>query len=103
MRLVKIGVRRLPTRWRSRVGVMDCERKNCEHIMCDRLILDNTQYICPSCWAELLIAKDTWDKKMSAADVRRSIERFMRSDPGEYLEVDTDEEFRKLTEEPGEL
>lgn len=85
------------------MGVMACDRKGCEHIMCDRLILDNL-YICPECWKELVNVKDnTWDKKMTAAEVRRSIERFMRSDVGEYREVDTKEEFDRLTGEPGEL
>lgn len=87
------------------MGVMACDRKGCEQIMCRRTILDGRDYICPDCWKELLVVKETWDKRMTAADVRRAIESFMRSPVGEYLEVDTDKEFQRLTdtEEPGEL
>lgn len=88
------------------MSTMDCDRKGCDHSMCDRLILGHSQYICGDCWEELLEAKATWDERMSAADVRRQIESFMKSPVGEYREVDTEEEFNKLTgvaEEPGEL
>lgn len=88
------------------MGVMACDRRGCEKVMCSRLILDSSRYICDDCWEELLEVKTTWDKRMSAADVRRQIESFMKSPVGEYREVDTEEEFNKLTgveEEPGEL
>jgi hypothetical protein len=34
---------------------------------------------------------------MSALEVRHRIEDFMRTPPGKYREVNTDEEFEKLT------
>ena len=39
------------------MGVMACDRRGCEHIMCDRVILNGSRYICEDCFTELVIAK----------------------------------------------
>lgn len=41
------------------MGVLACGRSNCTNIMCDRLILEGTHYICEDCFQELLVAKQT--------------------------------------------
>jgi hypothetical protein len=41
------------------MGVMACDRANCKHIMCNRLICDGHYYICEECWEELLEFKTT--------------------------------------------
>ena len=35
------------------MSVLACDRNGCEHIMCNRLILDSTMYICNTCFDEL--------------------------------------------------
>lgn len=79
---------------------MACDRIGCEHIMCDRLILDNRAYICNSCWEELLEHKRTWPAEMTKLEVRKAIENFMyKQQPGTFLKetCDVDEEFERLT------
>jgi CTP:molybdopterin cytidylyltransferase MocA len=54
-------------------------------------------YICNSCFEELLAFKKNWPSRMSVLEMRHRIEDFMRTPPGNYVEVNTDEEFEKLT------
>lgn len=77
------------------MGVNECDRSGCKHIMCDRLILDDF-YICVYCFDELMQFKKTLPKKMMAADIRDAIVGFMKTEPGTYSEVDTDEEFNRI-------
>jgi hypothetical protein len=82
------------------MSVLACDRRGCEHIMCNRLILDHSQYICGDCWDELRELKLTWPDRMSARDVRDAIESFMNSGAGAHKMLDQDgidEEFEKLT------
>lgn len=84
------------------MGVMACDRTGCNHIMCERLILNGSSYICEDCWDELLVEKAKWPSAMSAKDVRDSIKEFMDSQPGTGKILDSagiDEEFRRLTGE----
>ena len=81
------------------MSVLECDRNRCTEIMCDKLILNGTRYICWDCWHELQKLKETWPKRMSAAEVEQRIRDFMASPKGSYTEVDTDEEFYRLTEE----
>lgn len=82
------------------MGVMACDREGCDNIMCDRCILDSTAYICPSCYGELLLAKETWPHSMPARDLRDKIEAFMRTRPGTHgdlVGMALEDEFQRLT------
>ena len=80
------------------MGVMECDREGCESIMCRRIILDN-QYICDSCYEELLEYKRSWPSHMTKDRVRLLIEHFMasRSAPIPLDEEGIDAEFARLT------
>ena len=82
------------------MGVMRCDRQECEHIMCERCILHNSMYICNDCYGELVEYKKTWEAPMMAADVERKIRDFMETPPGTLrpvLPCDIDAEFERLT------
>lgn len=81
------------------MGVMACDRTECENVMYERLILDGRMYICSDCYAELLCDKKTWPVTMTALEIRERIENFMRSRPGRYQVLsgeDLDNEFNRL-------
>jgi len=93
---------------RKTMGVMACGRRDCENIMCTRLILDHSAYICDECFEELLLRmglskeRDSeihagLPERMCPVELRRRIEDFMRTPKGTFLEVDTREEFDRLT------
>lgn len=77
---------------------MECDREGCESIMCRRIILDN-QYICDSCFEELLEWKRSWPSHMTKDRVRKLIEEFMdsRSAPIPLDAAGIDDEFARLT------
>lgn len=81
------------------MGVMACDRYECEHIMCNRCILDHTMYICDWCYDELVAYRKTWPDEMTISEVRDRIEQFMRTRPGTSNPTicNIDEEFEKLT------
>lgn len=82
------------------MGVMRCGRYDCEHIMCTRLILDRSMYICEYCYDELLATKRMWPTQMSAREVEDRIREFMRSPVRSQTLLDgeqIDEEFERLT------
>ncbi len=81
------------------MGVMACGRGDCEHIMCDQLILNGSRYICYSCYEELCRLKSTWSAQLPKGKVEKRIKKFMKSSPGKYHTelVDTDTEFDRLT------
>lgn len=82
------------------MSVLACGRSGCEKIMCDRLILNGSYYICERCYKELLAFKATWEGSMTKEDVRRRIEEFMETEPSTNLSSnEVDEEFRRLTNE----
>lgn len=81
------------------MSVLECDRGNCTSIMCDKLILG--KYICDDCWQELLNAKKKWPTTMKKAEVRGFMEDFMKSQVGDYNDldiIDIEKEFRRLTE-----
>lgn len=81
------------------MGVMACHRHNCENIMCDRLILDGSCYICSDCYNELVESKNEWTSPMTKLEIREKIEYFMTTEPGHYIQVqnvDIDKEFNRL-------
>jgi hypothetical protein len=74
------------------MSVMACSRHECSHILCDKLILDGSMYICSTCWEELLLYKNTWPAIMKAKEVKERIEQFMNNSiPGEFLLVNQEE------------
>lgn len=79
------------------MSVLACSRSNCEELMCERLILDRTMYICSDCFEELIAFKATWNNSMTVAEVRYAIEEFMRSKVGSYIAANVDAEFDRLT------
>lgn len=81
------------------MSVLACDRRNCEHVMCDRLIMNDSKYICEDCWQELLELKDSWETPMTALEVRRRVIQFFDTEPGTAVDkpCDIDEEFGRLT------
>ena len=82
------------------MSVLACDRRGCEHIMCERLILNGSKYICDECWDELREAKITWPDAMTAREVYEAIENFMDTRTGTHKVLDRDgidEEFKRLT------
>lgn len=65
------------------MGVMQCERGDCTHILCDFIV--NNQYLCWSCHEELERWQKTWNKDTKVSDVRERIRSFMASNPGDYM------------------
>ncbi len=81
------------------MGVMACDRAGCEHIMCNRLILDGEMYICGECHEELVEARRGWPSTMTALALREAILDFMRTEPGHHRVLygeDLDAEFERL-------
>ncbi len=81
------------------MGVMACDRAGCEHIMCNRLILDGEMYICGECHEELREARRDWPNTMTALALREAILEFMRTEPGHHRVLsgdDLDAEFERL-------
>jgi hypothetical protein len=84
------------------MGSMKCDRVDCEHIMCDKMVLGGSMYICDTCYSELVNYRKTdevWRDVMRSANIRKLIEAFMETPPGTYDStlVNTDEEFNRLT------
>lgn len=65
------------------MSVLACERRGCPNIMCDRLILGGTRYICHDCFQELDEWRQTWTPDFIGL-VRQSIQAFMDSPPGTF-------------------
>lgn len=85
------------------MGVMTCSRGDCQNIMCGRLILDGSAYICDACYDELIMYRETWtEREMLVSEVRERIKSFMRTPTRTYITVDAtgiENEFRRLTGE----
>lgn len=82
------------------MGVLACDRNNCPEIMCDRLILHRSKYICNGCYDELLKVKETWPKEMTAIEMEEAIVAFMDTRPGTHERLrghDLDDLFESLT------
>jgi hypothetical protein len=82
------------------MSVLECGRSGCDAVMCDRLILDSSTYLCDNCWKELLEHKKTWPKDARTSDVYVFLRKFVRSPPGTHLPAtpeDIEREFKRLT------
>ena len=77
------------------MGVKECDRTGCDHIMCGQLILDDF-YICEECLSELMEFKKTLPERMMMAEIRDAVVGFMKTAPGTYSSVDTNEEFDRI-------
>lgn len=84
------------------MSVLACDRRSCPNVMCDRLILDGTRYICDECWEELVEYKATWQPPMTPLEIENKIREFMGTWTGTHKTVETecdiDAEFRRLTD-----
>lgn len=84
------------------MSVLQCERGNCQNIMCSYRVLDK-YYICNGCRDELILVHHNWTLS-SKEEVWNRILDFMETNPGndkEYPLDDSDEleeEFRRLIE-----
>ena len=69
------------------MGVMACDRPGCDNIMCSRLVLNDSMYVCDDCWNDLLERRATWTGEMTGRDIAVAIADFFRASPtGEPLE-----------------
>ncbi len=75
---------------------MACGRTNCSNILCDRVILNGSYYICDRCWKELVKYKNTWIPPMTRYEIEEEIERFMCTDP-ENIHESIEDIFDRLT------
>lgn len=64
------------------MGVMSCQRPDCDNIMCDRIVMG--AYLCDSCHAEFLEWRQTWPGETTAANMRERIEQFLVAPSGVY-------------------
>jgi hypothetical protein len=83
------------------MGVLPCDRKGCEHIMCDNYVLGNEYRLCWECMGELVSLKDTWEERISEHEMMRRILTFVESPKvcgGSRREDDRDELFGRMTE-----
>jgi hypothetical protein len=84
------------------MGVLACDRKNCENIMCDNILdINNNKsyYICDECLVELKVLKGNWPTSTTVANLHDLIDEFMNSAKGSHLTVETEEEFTKILRE----
>jgi hypothetical protein len=84
------------------MSVMACGRSDCEHIMCNILVLNGSAYLCFDCFEELEQFKDTWPERISVRQAERLVRHFMGTEPGTYLTegpqlVSRDEAFKEVT------
>jgi hypothetical protein len=80
------------------MSVLACDRNGCENIMCHRLILNSTMYICNSCFEQLESCKETWPLKMKAFEIKKKIIDFMNTESTDFDDlIDVDKEFFRLT------
>lgn len=83
------------------MGLMSCGRTCCENILCERLVLESSKYICNECYSELVEYKQiALPKQSTSKEVRKFIEDFMDTKPGTYRVLcneEVDEEFKRLT------
>jgi len=79
------------------MSVLECGRMGCERVMCDRLILNDSRYICRDCWEELKSLKETWEPNLSRQAVERLIREFMDSVRSYGENGSTEDNFAGLT------
>lgn len=81
------------------MSVLACDRQDCRNVMCDRLILEGSRYICDDCFDELLEAKKSWPDKMTTVEVETAIRNFLESPKGTHKVLrgrEIDREFNRL-------
>jgi len=82
------------------MSVLACDRKGCDNIMCDKLILNRSRYICWECWHELEEVARGWPDRMTKRElnnrVRDFIENCEKTESGDYETVGTMEELEKM-------
>lgn len=85
------------------MGVLACDRSDCDHIMCDLLIEGEggmEYYCCYSCFKELEEAKAAWPEGTTVGDIPRLISEFFRSPKNSQFpatdQMSLDEAFNKF-------
>ena len=63
------------------MGVMRCQRGDCEEILCSVLLCG--KYICSGCDKELNDQKENWPSEMSEAELKRRVLAFFETNPGD--------------------
>lgn len=84
------------------MGVMACDRTECENIMCNRLIeaCGREFYICGECTTELEYHKTTWEPPLSRLQIEEKICEFMDSPKGTFAEKhETEADINKTFDE----
>lgn len=67
------------------MGVLACDRSDCDAVMCDNLILDGRAYICDDCLRELGEASKQLPDVISKLQAETFIFDFLRTSPkGEF-------------------
>jgi len=80
----------------NKMGVMPCERKGCENILCNRIInVPKQTYICNSCFYELTEVRQTWDPNLTLGEVIKKVVEFMNTPPGNNVK-NTEANFNKI-------
>ncbi len=86
------------------MGVMACNRRNCDNIMCNRTILRRKYYICDECFDELMNLKkvfiriaDTQDPEIFEEEsIKEGIEEFMDTEKMHYFDGPLSEKQKKF-------
>jgi hypothetical protein len=82
------------------MGVMACDRRDCENIMCDTCI-DGRWYICRECQEEFKLYLEQIDQNPTCeGEIILALELFMTTKKDQYRkgnDISVDEFFRKNT------
>lgn len=75
------------------MGVMACDRRDCDNVMCD-IMVGNDRYICSSCHSELMILVGRWPQQLPVSEIDSLIAEFFDSRPGESKKEDVESYVR---------
>ena len=82
------------------MGVMACDRRDCERIMCDTCI-DGTWYICRECQEEFKLYLEKTDQHPTCeGEIIMAIESFMKTPKDRYIkgkDISVDDFFQENT------
>lgn len=63
------------------MSVMQCDRRGCRNVLCQRVILNHEFYICEDCWKELLqLKRSAFAPGMTRAELHAKLLAFMRTE-----------------------
>ena len=73
--------------------VNQCARSGCSEIMCDRLVLNNSRYLCYHCANELETLMEHWAMPVSKSIVTEKILDFISSDRRTSDQIESSEDL----------